>query len=262
MPLLDPAQLHAAFIVSVLALGRTTGMMLVVRILPRPEFTASLRNCLTIGLSLPVIGHVWTMKPTYVENPDMLLTWGLWLKELFLGFVLGLPFAATNWAVEAAGTFIDEQRGATMASLLHPASGTQGSPLGIFLSQLYFTWLFVSGGFSKLLEILYRSHEVWPLWSFRPAIEPAFARTVLALADELMQLTLLLAAPAIVAMFISEISLALIGRFAPQLQVFYVAMPLKSIVGLVLLAFSLTSVLAHADDQMVSLSVLLTGIIR
>ena len=44
--------------------------------------------------------------------------------------------------------------------------------------------------------------------------------------------TLLLSAPAIFIMFLSEVGLALVSRFAPQLQVFFMAMPIKCALGL------------------------------
>lgn len=64
-----------------------------------------------------------------------------------------------------------------------------------------------------------------------------------------MQLTLLLAGPAIVVMFLSELALALIGRFAPQLQVFFIAMSVKSAVALLVLVLSLMIVLTEADQR-------------
>ncbi len=47
----------------------------------------------------------------------------------------------TSWGMEAAGFFIDNQRGSTMASSLNPATGNQTSPVGILLGQAYTTWL-------------------------------------------------------------------------------------------------------------------------
>ncbi|WP_426441421.1 type III secretion system export apparatus subunit SctT [Bradyrhizobium genosp. P] len=248
----DPADLHSTFITFVLAIARIAGMMLVVPILGRRVMTGVARNGVIIGLAFPVIVLAWATKPRDLDMMGLTPLLGLGLKELLLGVVLGLPVAAIMWGIEAAGTFIDNQRGAMMTSLLDPASGNQASPLGTFLGDLYAIWLFVTGGFSKLLEALYRSHEIWPVWSFHPRIGPAFVAEVLGLADVVMRLTLLLAGPAIVAMLLSELGLALIGRFAPQLQVFYLAMPVKSIVGLLLLILSLTVVLSHADNHVLS----------
>lgn len=252
MSLADPTDLHAFLLVLVLAMARITGVMLVVPVLGRRIMTGLARNGVIMALTLPIIGRAWATKPANLDITGLTPMLALGLKELLLGFVLGMPVAATMWGVEAAGTFIDNQRGATMASFLNPASGDQGSSLGTFLAQLYTTWLFVTGGFSKLLEVLYRSLTIWPMWSFQPAFGPAFVTEVLRLADLVMLLTLLLAGPAIVSMFLSELGLALISRFAPQLQVFFLAMSVKSAVGLLLLILSLSIVFPTADKHMSS----------
>ncbi len=50
-----------------------------------------------------------------------------------------------------------------------------------------------------------------------------------------MRLLLIISGPMIIVMFLSEIGLAMISRFAPQLQVFFLAMPIKSAVGVFML---------------------------
>lgn len=259
---LNPAHLHTFLIVLALAMARVTGMMLVIPFLGRGMVTALARNGVIMALALPVMVFAWATRPADLDITRLVPVLGLGLKELLLGCVLGMPIAATMWGVEAAGTFIDHQRGATMTSLLSPASVSPDSPLGIFLAQLYATWLLVSGGFSKLLEALYRSHEIWPLWSFYPEFGLTFVTGVLDLADLVMRLTLLLAGPAIVAMFLSELGLALISRFAPQLEVFFLAMSVKSAVALLLLILSLTIVLTSADKHMPSPVAILNRIVR
>ncbi|MCK1627337.1 type III secretion system export apparatus subunit SctT [Bradyrhizobium sp. 160] len=259
---LDRDHLHTFLVVLALAMARLTGMVLVMPFLGRGMVTAPARNGVIMALALPVMGFAWATRPADPDITRLVPVLGLGLKELLLGCLLGMPVAATMWGVETAGTFIDHQRGATMTSLLSPASVNLDSPLGTFLAHLYATWLFVSGGFSKLLEALYRSHDVWPLWSFHPAFGPIFVTSVLDLADLVMLLTLLLAGPAIVAMFLSELGLALISRFAPQLEVFFLAMSVKSAVGLLLLLLSLTIIVANADKHMPSSVLILNRIAR
>ncbi len=52
-----------------------------------------------------------------------------------------------------------------------------------------------------------------------------------------MRLMFVLAAPAIAIMFLAEFGLAIVSRFAPQLQVFILAMPIKSALALMILIF-------------------------
>jgi len=60
-----------------------------------------------------------------------------------------------------------------------------------------------------------------------------------------MRADLVLAGPAVIAMFLSEFGLALVGRFAPNLQVFFMAMPIKSAVGILVLVLSMGLILGE-----------------
>jgi len=232
--------LYREFIAAVsLATARTTGLFAITPFLGRGTLTGIVRTGVTLSVTIPVIPLVFLTRPTEATSGDLMLLLVLLLKELFVGVLLGLPVAVLAWGLEAAGGMIDNQRGATMASSLNPATGTQTSPLGIMLGQAYVTWLFAAGGFLAMLDALYRSHLLWPAWSFYPSFAPDFPVQMLGLLDAIMRAALVLAGPALIAMFLSEFGLALVSRFAPNLQVFFLAMPIKSAVGLLLLLLSL-----------------------
>lgn len=228
-----------------LGLARTTGMLAITPFLGRGLLTGLARNAVIISLSLPVLPVVFLGRPEEAAAGGLLLLLGLLVKELFVGMVLGLPIAALSWGIEAAGGMIDNQRGSTMASSLNPATGNQTSPLGILLGQVYVTWMFVAGGFLALLDGLYASHLLWPAWSFVPRLDPGFAPAMLGLLDAIMRAALVLAGPALMAMFLAEFGLALVSRFAPNLQVFFIAMPIKSAVGLLMLILSLGVIMSE-----------------
>jgi type III secretion protein T len=63
-----------------------------------------------------------------------------------------------------------------------------------------------------------------------------------------MALAVLLASPMLIALFVSELGLGLINRFAPQLNVFFLSMPIKSAVGMLVLIFYMQYLLAFIGD--------------
>lgn len=223
----------------VLGIARTAGLLAITPFLGRGILTGVARNGVTIALSLPVLPLVFLSRPADAAAGGVLLLLALAVKEVLVGVLLGLPVAVLAWGLEAAGGMIDNQRGATMASSLNPATGSQTSPLGIMLGQVYVTWLFVTGGFLAVLDALYRSHQIWPAWRFVPDFAHDFPARMLGLLDAIMRFALVLSGPALIAMFLSEFGLALANRFAPNLQVFFLAMPVKSAVGVLLLLLSL-----------------------
>ena len=153
------------------------------------------------------------------------------LKETLIGLAIGYCAALPFWVAEATGFLIDNQRGATMASALNPALETQSSPLGIMLTQGLVTLFFSTGGLLVLMGVLYKSYLFWPITSFYPQFGIEAISFLVSQLGLLVKLTVILAGPIVIAMFLAEFGLALISRFAPQLNVFSLSMPIKSGVG-------------------------------
>ncbi|HZY20520.1 MAG TPA: type III secretion system export apparatus subunit SctT [Ramlibacter sp.] len=172
------------------------------------------------------------------------------VKEAFVGFVLGYLVAIPFWAFEAIGFLIDNQRGASIAATLNPLTGNDSSPLGVLFNQAFIVFFFVSGGFLLMLDLLYDSYRLWDVFTWAPTLR---AETVPLLLDQLSRLVrvaLLLAAPAVVAMLLAEVGLALVSRFVPQLQVFFLAMPIKSALALLVLVLYMATLFEHGVDQL------------
>ena len=75
--------------------------------------------------------------------------------------------------------------------------------------------------------------------------------------DQLMHMAVLLAAPVLVAMFLAEFGLALVSRFAPQLQVFFMAMPIKSALAVLVLMLYAATLFEYSGDQIAKIGLIL-----
>lgn len=177
------------------------------------------------------------------------LALALWVtKEAALGFALGLVLALPFWAFEAAGFFIDNQRGASISATLNPLTGNDSSPLGQLFNQAFIVFVLTGGAFALLLSTLYESYALWPVLRWQPTFAEGGAALWLGQLDALVRTALLWSAPVIVAMFLAELGLALVSRFAPQLQVFFLAMPVKSGLALLVLALYMGTLLGYAGE--------------
>jgi len=182
-----------------------------------------------------------TLMPMAHADPGTATLLMLMCKEAFIGFALGYALALPFWAFEAVGFFIDNQRGASIAATLNPLTGNDSSPLGILFNQAFIVFFLISGGFLVMLGVLYDSFALWPVFTWVPTLHAGTVPLLLAQLDRLMTLCMLYGAPVIVAMFLAELGLALVSRFVPQLQVFFLAMPIKSALAiLVLIMYSAT----------------------
>ncbi len=179
---------------------------------------------------------------------------GIWLimilgKEVLIGLLIGFVAAIPFGAIEAAGFLVDNQRGAAMASMFNPTLGSQSTPTAVLLTQTLITLFFSGGGFVTFIYALFKSYTSWPIVDFFPTVNDAWVSFFYAQFEQLMWLGVLMSAPLVLAMFLAEFGLALISRFAPQLNVFFLAMPIKSAIASVLLIVYLGIMMDHFEVQ-------------
>lgn len=171
-------------------------------------------------------------------------------KEYAIGFAIGYVVGWVFWTVQAAGGLIDNQRGAAIASSIDPLQGHESSPLGNLFSQAFVTYIYVAGAVLPIIGVIYQSYVIWPVTRMVPGLSDAFPAALLALFDEAMRFAFILAAPVVIVMFLAEFALALVSRFAPQIQVFILAMPIKSALACVILVFYFSVLMPYATQRL------------
>ena len=220
-----------------LTLPRIAAAFMILPLMTQDTVPALVRNAFFVSLALiayPIAA---------AAAPATALGAGAWpfvvAKEIFLGLVLGFGFGAVFWALGAAGGIVDTQIGTNFANTLDPLQGHQTSLNGALLSMLA-SWLFMaSGAFLVFLELLLGSYSIWPVASFVPVLKPAGALLFIHDLQYLMSTALLFAAPAVVVMTLLDLSFGLINRYAQQLNVFSLTMPIKAWTAQWLLLLSL-----------------------
>ena len=170
-------------------------------------------------------------------------------KEALIGFLLGFIIAIPVWAFEIMGAYIDNQRGASIAQTLNPLTGHDSSPLGDLFSQTIVILLFVTGGFLLIISAIQDSYRLWPVFGMLPDLNAATPEFLLSLADRMMRLAIIMSAPVMFAMFLAEIGLAIVSRFVPQLQVFFLAMPIKSAIAIFIFSIYIALLFDYSIDS-------------
>lgn len=173
-------------------------------------------------------------------------------KEIGLGLLLGFASGLAFWIAQGTGFFIDNQRGSSMAETQDSASGSSTSPFGLLLAKVVAVLFFVGGGFHAFLTLLYESYQLWPVLSYFPSFNPNLPTAALGVLDSLMYFIVLFSGPLIVAMFLAEFGLGLMNRFSPQLNVFSLAMAVKSGVAAVLIILYLGMLVGLLRGQFVN----------
>jgi type III secretion protein T len=236
---------------------RILAMFLVLPLFNTQLIPGMLRFAVAGALGLVMVPVLAPMVATASAELDALSLVLLMLKEAFIGFVIGYLAAIPFWLFEAVGFLVDNQRGASIAATLNPITGNDSSPLGILFNQAFIVFFLISGGFTLLLGTLYDSFSLWGVLQWGPQLRPESVPMMLDQLDRLVRMALLLAAPALVAMFLAEFGLALVSRFAPQLQVFFMAMPIKSALAMLVLMLYASSLFEYANDHVLSVGQIL-----
>lgn len=130
-----------------------------------------------------------------------------------------------------------------MGEVFSPLNGAQVSTLGIFFTQVASTLFFVGGAVFVLLAALYMSYGIWPVFTPGLSMSGEAPLVILGSADEMLRTTVIIAAPVIMVMFLATLGLGLVNRTAPQLNVFFLSMPVKSALGIAFLIIYLPFVL-------------------
>ncbi len=157
--------------------------------------------------------------------------------EYFKGYMLGYALGWIFWVMEGIGNVIDNQRGAAIATAVNPLMGQEASPIAILFSQAVTVYFFAIGGMFVFFNVFYLSYAIFPAGSWLPNLDIRAAGALMTIFARAMELLVLIAAPIVLVMFIAEFALAMVSRFAPQIQVFILAMPIKSALAIFMMVF-------------------------
>jgi flagellar biosynthesis protein FliR len=166
----------------------------------------------------------------------------LMCQEIFIGAVLGLTARLMISALQIAGFVIAQQLGLGFAMAVDPTQGgQQGVLLSNFLTMLGVTLIFATDLHHLIIAALNDSYRL-----FRPGEIPLIG-DVAALTTQTIALAfkigIQLSAPFLIFGLLFNLGLGVLSRLMPQMQVFFVGMPLSILIGLLILFLVLGAVM-------------------
>lgn len=154
-------------------------------------------------------------------------------EELLIGAVLGLTARVTISALQVAGSIVAQQLGLGFVTAVDPTQGQQGVLLGNFLSILGITLIFVTDLDHLIIAALHDSYRL-----FQPGEVPLFGDIAALLSRSVasaFRVGVQLAAPFLVFSLLFNLGLGVLSRLMPQMQVFFVGLPLSILLGFLIL---------------------------
>ena len=166
------------------------------------------------------------------------------IKEFFVGLLVGFFLSIPFIIVQSSGILIDHQRGGSSLMVNDPTIQNQSSPLGTMFNYVLIVLFFAMDGPFLVLDIISQSYTLIPADKMiNTAIFNDSSQIVsytTRLLGSVMILATQLAAPALIMILMTDFFLGIANRLAPQVQITFLGMPLKSLLGLTIVFFGWT----------------------
>lgn len=230
LAVLLPAQLFAVFLVFV----RVGAAIMVLPGYGEPFVAPRVRLLLALLIALLVMPVLAAELPAMPANPLALLL--LVLGEALVGFFLGTIARLFMTALTTAGMTIAYMSALANALVNDPSAAQQGSIAGSFLHMTALLVIFALDLHHLLLAAVIDSYGLFVPGQPLPVGD--FSDMVARVVSQVFLLSLQIAAPFVAVGLIFYLGVGLLARLMPQIQIFFVAMPLQIALGLLVLALA------------------------
>lgn len=191
------------------------------------------RSVLLLGLASLLVA----LSPIASTPLPQALFLGAMLTELSLGLLFALAFYLPIAAMNFMGRMLDLQIGLAAAALLYPSLGNEPeAPISAFTTLAAQALFFALGLHIEALQAVTLSLELSPLGG---GVALPDGAALGAMIGAQFTLALLLAAPALTVLFALDLGTAYATRAMPQANVYFLMLPLKVLVGVLMVAVSL-----------------------
>lgn len=192
------------------------------------------------SISLVAIFLPQNLMITHAELPYNLKFIFYMVKELAIGTVLGFLASIPFYVAQMSGGLIDHQRGSASLQVTDPTTQTKTGPLGILYNYVLIAVFYSLGGLFYFFDGIALSYQLIPVDGLiNPAffsINNTFWSQMIGLFQMMMTLCIQLAAPPLIGILLTDMFLGIANRLAPQVQIVFLGISLKSWVGIAMLA--------------------------
>ena len=174
----------------------------------------------------------------------------MFIYEILIGIVLGATARVTLAALQVAGAVIAQQLGLGFVTSVDPTQGQQGVVIGNFLTLLGITMLFATDSHHLVIAALNDSYSIFSPGEVMPSGDVAALPTRAFAAA--FKIGMQLSAPFLVFGLVFNIGLGVLARLMPQMQVYFVGVPLSILAGFLIFAAVLTAMMGGFLDYFIA----------
>lgn len=159
------------------------------------------------------------------------------IKELIIGIMIGYISYVFFSAFYILGQIVDMEIGFGMVNVIDPQNKVQIPVMGNFYYILAFLLFLLINGHHLLIKALVDSYKYIPIGEL--IISEAIISQLVNILSKTFSLGFKIASPIVIVILLVDILLGVLSRTIPQMNVFVVGMPLKIIVGMLIIVFTL-----------------------
>lgn len=196
------------------------------------SLSGMVRNAVAIAVVLPAT--LPTFEYVQQTPPDFFLAGALIFKEALIGLMLGVIAAMPVWVMQSVGAIMDLQRAAVQVQANNASVDQDATATGAMILQAVVMVMMQAGLYVALARILIESYGVWPAFSLAPPFEPGHFDVLVKRFAEFFWHIIVYGGPVIIPLLLIEFGFAMVGAFAPNLNVSFASAPIKSLVALVI----------------------------
>jgi flagellar biosynthesis protein FliR len=217
-----------------LVLARISPLFVVAPLFSAQMIPMQVRTIIAVALSVGMTPIAMHGQPV---PSDPLIVALLFITNTLTGLGFALAVSVVIAAVNSAGALLDVIAGFSYGQLINPMDGTQGGTLTNLYSIVGLALFIAIGGDAWTLRGIEHTFALVPLTG-APKISSLAAGIDLA-AGTVFVSALELAAPALLALLITDIAFGMVSRVVPQLNIFAVGFPMKIGVAMLVVAAAL-----------------------
>ena len=225
-----------------LILVRASAIFLIAPMLGHTQVPARFKIGLAFFIALiltPLLLRDWP--PLTLENPWLLAA--ALFQEMVLGVLIGFLVQLVFVAFQFAGQVVGQQMGFGMANIMDPQTATQVSVIAqIYMIAGSLIYLTLDGHLWMLMA-LEKSLRIIPPGQYR--FDGVTMSLLLDATNDLFWITVLLAAPVMGVLVLTELGMGIVARIMPQMNIFVASFPIKIGLGVLTLAVSLPILIEH-----------------
>ncbi|WP_193552238.1 flagellar biosynthetic protein FliR [Oleisolibacter albus] len=192
----------------------------------------------TAFVLMPVLRPMLPLRPAVPADLAALV-----VAEALVGLFLGTLARVLVSALEVAGMLIAHQLGLSAAQTFNPALASPSNSISSLLGLLALVLIFATDLHHMLILAVVDSYTLFAPGQWLPVSDAAdhMARTV----AQSFLIGMQMAAPFVVIGLLFFLGMGLVSRLVPQIQVFFVSMPIQILFGVLLLGLSLSALMLY-----------------